>query len=130
MVQPAFKPRGENMPYYETVFMARQDLSDAQVKAITESCEKVIKAGKGKVVKTENWGLRALAYKINKSKKAHYVLIESDAPAAAVIELERTLRLNEDVLRYLTVREEELSKGQSKILDKNTGDNEFEREAA
>ena len=118
------------MPYYETVFMARQDLSDAQVKAITDSCEKIIKAGKGKVVKTENWGLRALAYRINKNKKAHYVLIETDAPSDAVIEMERNLRLSEDVLRYLTVREDELSKGQSKILDKNTGENEFEREAA
>src|SRR5688572_6121102 len=83
------------MPFYETVFIARQDLGDAQVKAITETCEKIIKDGKGKVVKTENWGLRTLAYKINKNKKGHYVLIESDTPAPAMLEMERTLRLNE-----------------------------------
>ena len=117
------------MPFYETVFITRQDLSDAQVKAITESCEKIIKDGKGKVVKTENWGLRTLAYRINKNKKGHYVLIEMDAPAPAMIEVERTLRLNEDVMRYMTVRLEALSKGPSKIIDKNT-DNEFEKEAA
>lgn len=119
------------MPFYETVFIARQDLSDAQVKALTEACEKTIKDGKGKITKTEQWGLRTLAYKINKSKKGHYVLIESDSPAEAVIELERTLRLNEDVMRYMTIRLDELSKGPSKIIDKYTSDSEFEgKEAA
>ncbi len=117
------------MPFYETVFIARQDLSDAQVKAITESCEKIIKDGKGKVTKTENWGLRTLAYKINKNKKGHYVLIESDAPAPVVHEVERTLRLNEEVVRYMTIRLDEPSKGPSKIIDKNS-DNEFDKEAA
>lgn len=121
------------MPFYETVFIARQDLSDAQVKTLTESCEKIIKSGGGKIHKIENWGLRTLAYRIKKNRKGHYVLIESDAPAPAVAELERNLRLNEDVLRYMTIREEELSKAQSKILDKNTGDNDYdskEKEAA
>lgn len=110
------------MPFYETVFIARQDLSDAQVKTITETCEKIIKDGKGKVIKTESWGLRNLAYKINKNKKGHYVLIESDTPAPAVIELERTLRLNEDIVRYMTIKLDELSKGPSKPIDKNTDD--------
>ena len=110
------------MPFYETVLIARQDLSDAQVKAITDSCEKIIKDGKGKVVKTENWGLRTLAYKINKNKKGHYVLIESDSPAPAVIEMERTLRLNEEVVRYMTIRLDELSKGPSKPIDKTSSD--------
>ncbi len=125
------------MPFYETVFIARQDLSDAQVKTITDGCEKTLKVGGGKIHKIENWGLRTLAYRINKNRKGHYVLIESDAPPAAVQEMERTLRLNEDVLRYLTIREDELSKAQSKILDKNTGDEEkfekfekFDKEAA
>ncbi|MFA5593154.1 MAG: 30S ribosomal protein S6 [Micavibrio sp.] len=117
------------MPFYETVFIARQDLSDAQVKAITESCEKIIKDGKGKITKTENWGLRTLAYKINKNKKGHYVLIEMDTPAPAMQEMERTLRLNEEVLRYMTVRLDELSKGPSKPIDKNN-DSDFEKEAA
>lgn len=110
------------MPFYETVFIARQDLSDAQVKAITESCEKIIKDGKGKVIKTESWGLRTLAYKINKNKKGHYVLIESESPAPAVIEMERTLRLNEEVVRYMTIRLDEASKGPSKIIDKTSTD--------
>ncbi len=129
------------MPIYETVFIARQDLSDAQVKAISESAEKIIKDAKGKVSKTENWGLRTLAYKINKNRKGHYVLIECDAPATAVLEVERTLRLNEDVLRYMTIRLDEASKGPSKIIDKNTSDdfdgegrpergNKFEKDAA
>ncbi len=110
------------MPFYETVFIARQDLSDAQVKAITEAAEQVIKDGKGKVLKTENWGLRTLAYKINKNKKGHYVLIESDAPAPSVIEMERTLRLNEEVVRYMTIKMDAPSKGPSKIIDKNSND--------
>ncbi len=110
------------MPLYETVLIARQDLSDAQVKAITESCEKIIKDGKGKVIKTESWGLRTLAYKINKNKKGHYVLIESESPAPAVIEMERTLRLNEEVVRYMTIRLDEASKGPSKIIDKTSSD--------
>lgn len=117
------------MPLYETVFVTRQDLSDAQLKALTESCEKIIKDGKGKIAKTENWGLRTLAYKINKNRKGHYVLIETDTPAPAIIELERTLRLNEDVLRYMTIKLDEPSKGPSKILDKDSRDDD-EKEAA
>lgn len=118
------------MPIYETVFIARQDLSDAQVKSLTEACEKIITDGEGKIAKVENWGLRTLAYKINKNRKGHYVLIESDTPAPAIIEMERTLRLNEDVLRYMTIKLDEATTGPSKILDKNTGENEFEKDAA
>lgn len=118
------------MPIYETVFIARQDLSETQVKSLSDACEKIIKDGKGKVLKTENWGLRALAYKINKNKKGHYVLIESDTPAPAVIEMERTLRLNEDVMRYMTIKLDEPSKGPSALLNKNTGDDEPAKEAA
>lgn len=110
------------MPFYETVFIARQDLSEAQVKAITEAAEQIIKDAKGKVLKTENWGLRALAYKINKNKKGHYVLIESDAPAPAIIEVERTFRLNEEVVRYMTIKLDEPSKGPSKPIDRNSSD--------
>ncbi len=118
------------MPFYETVFIARQEFSDAQVKALTEACEKTIKDGKGKITKTEQWGLRTLAYKINKSKKGHYVLIESDAPATAIIELERTLRLNEDVMRYMTIKLDAPAKGPSKIIDKNSNDDFDNKEAA
>ncbi len=106
------------MPFYETVFITRQDLGDSQVKDLTEQMTKIIKAEGGKVTKTEQWGLRTLAYRINKSKKGHYTLIESDAPGSAIIEMERNLRLNEDVVRYMTTTLEELSKGQSIILEK------------
>lgn len=114
------------MPFYETVFITRQDLTDGQVKDLTKTFEDIIKKEGGKVTKTEQWGLRTLAYRINKSKKGHYTLIESDAPGTAIIEMERNLRLNEDVMRYMTIKLEELSKGQSIILDKNSSryDNE------
>lgn len=118
------------MGVYETVFIARQDLSDAQVKSITEACEKIITDGKGTILKTENWGLRTLAYRIKKNRKGHYVLIECDSPAPAVHEVERTLRLNEDVLRYLTVRLEKPSTKPSAILDKSDRDYNDQKEAA
>jgi small subunit ribosomal protein S6 len=120
------------MPFYETVFIARQDLTEAQVKDLTEKFSKIITDNGGKIHKTEHWGLRTLAYKINKNRKGHYVLLESDAPGAAVIELERNLRLNEDVLRSLTIREDELSDGPSIIMDKGryNKDEDSEKEAA
>jgi small subunit ribosomal protein S6 len=110
------------MPFYETVFIVRPDLTEAQVKDMTDKFAKVIKDQGGKVTKTENWGLRTLAYRINKNRKGHYVLIEADAPAEAVIELERLLRLEEDVVRSLTVRLEKLSEGPSVVMDKNRRD--------
>ena len=112
------------MPFYETVFIARQDLSPAQVEALTEGFVKIIKDGGGKVHKTENWGLRSLAYRIQKNRKGHYVLIETDTPPEALHEMERNLRLSEDVLRYLTVREEKLSEGPSAILARGDRDGE------
>jgi small subunit ribosomal protein S6 len=112
------------MPFYETVFIARQDLTEAQVNDMTEKFSKVIKAEGGKVTKTEYWGLRTLAYRINKNRKAHYVLIESDAPAAAIIEMERLLRIEEDVVRSLTVRLEKLSEGPSVVMDKTRRDDD------
>lgn len=115
------------MPYYETVFIARQELSDKQVTEITEEYCKIIKDGGGKIHKTEDWGLRTLAYKIKKNRKGHYVLIESDTPAEALLEMERQMRLSDDILRYMSVREKELSKDPSPIMNKDTSD---EREAA
>jgi small subunit ribosomal protein S6 len=112
------------MPFYETVFIVRPDLTEAQVKDMTDKFAKVIKDQGGKVTKTENWGLRTLAYRINKNRKGHYVLIEADAPGAAVIELERLLRLEEDVVRSLTVRLEKLSEGPSVVMDKTRRDDE------
>ena len=92
------------MPLYEHVFLARQDLAQAQVDALAENATKIITDNGGSVAKTETWGLRGLAYRIAKNRKAHYVMLELDAPAAAVAELERQTGINEDVIRFLTIR--------------------------
>lgn len=104
------------MPYYESVFIARQDISATQAEALAETFEKVIADGGGSVSKRESWGLRTMAYKIKKNRKGHYVLLNIDAPAPAVHEMERQMRINEDVLRYMTVRVEELEAGPSAIM--------------
>ena len=110
------------MPYYEIVFIARQDLTDAQVKKITESFAKIITDNKGKIHKTEFWGLKAFAYRINKARKGHYVLLELDTPAEALHEMERQMRLHEDIVRFLTVREEALSENTSVMVERNVRD--------
>ncbi len=115
------------MPYYETVLIARQELSDAQVKDLTESYAKIIKDGGGKIHKIEDWGMRNLAYRIKKNRKGHYVLIESDTAPEALLEMERQMRLSDDVLRYMSVRRDELSTEASPIMDKDTGDRDDRR---
>lgn len=115
------------MPYYETVFIARQDLTEAQVKDLTKKYTKIIEDQGGKIHKTENWGLRTLAYRINKNRKAHYVLLESDATAEAIIELERNLRLDEDILRSLTTSQKTLSDGPSPMMDKGRDDDRSDK---
>lgn len=107
------------MPLYEHVFLARQDLSQAQVDALAESATKIVEENQGKVVKTETWGLRSLAYKIQKNRKAHFVMLDLDASGPAVAELERQTRMNEDVIRYMTVRVDEHEKGPSVMMRKN-----------
>ncbi len=92
------------MPSYEHVFLARQDLSQAQVDALAQNATQIIEDNEGKVTKTETWGLKTLAYKIQKNRKAHYVLLNIDAPPGVVAELERQTRVNEDVIRFLTIR--------------------------
>jgi len=94
------------MPLYEHVFLARQDISQAQVDALTKEYSEVVTEGGGKIGKTEYWGVKPLAYKIKKNRKAHFSLINIDAPPAAVAEMERRMRLSPDVLRFLTVRVE------------------------
>ena len=105
------------MALYETVFVLRGDMTSSQVEDDVGSFKKIIEDGKGKLLKEENWGLRSLAYKIKKNKKGHYILLETESPVAAIAELERKLGLSEDVLRFITVRREEKSKGQSAILN-------------
>ena len=107
------------MPIYETVLIARQDLNPQQVEKLTADFSEILKKEGGKVLKTEQWGLRTFAYKINKAKKGHYTLIESECEPAALHEMERNIRLNEDVVRHLTTRLEEPTKGPSVIIDKN-----------
>jgi small subunit ribosomal protein S6 len=112
------------MPLYEHVFIARQDLAQAQVDALAETATKIIEDAGGKVVKTETWGLRSLAYRIAKNRKGHYVMLDFDAPAAAVAELERQTQINEDVIRYMTVRVDEHEQGPSAMMRRNERDRE------
>jgi small subunit ribosomal protein S6 len=109
------------MPLYENVFIARQDISGAQVDALTESLTQLIADNGGAVRKREYWGLRNLAYRMRKNRKGHYVLMNLDAPPAAVAELERTMRLNEDVIRYLTIRVKAHEEGPSAIMQNRGG---------
>ena len=94
------------MALYEHVFLARQDVSQTQVEALTKEFTQVIEEGKGKVAKTEYWGLKSLTFKIKKNRKAHYTLLNIDAPSAAVNEMERRMGLHTDIIRFITVKVE------------------------
>ncbi len=107
------------MPLYEHVFLARQDLAQAQVDALAENATKIIEDNGGKIAKTETWGLRSIAYRIQKNRKAHYVMLDIDAPAPAVAELERQTQINEDVIRYMTVRVDAHEAGPSAMMRRN-----------
>src|SRR3954469_20365050 len=122
------------MALYESVFIARQDISSTQTEALTEQFSQIVVDNGGTVSKKEYWGLKSLAFRIKKNRKGHYVLLNIDAPSAAVIEMERNMHLHEDVLRYLTVRVEELEEGPSAIMqgrdrgDRDRGDRDRDRE--
>jgi small subunit ribosomal protein S6 len=116
------------MPLYEHVFLARQDLSQAQVDALAATATEIVESNNGKVVKTETWGLRSLAYKIQKNRKAHFVLLDIDAPAGVVAELERQTAINEDVIRFMTVRVDEHEAGPSVMMRKNDRERTRRRE--
>ena len=105
------------MPFYENVFIARQDLTPAKVNVLTEKYASVVESMGGKVSKRENWGLRNLAYKIQKNRKGYYMLMNIDAPADAIIEMERLMRLDENLIRYLTIKVEELEEGPSVMME-------------
>ena len=104
------------MAYYESVFIARQDVSSAQVDGLADGFAKIIQEQGGKVTKKEYWGLRNLAFRVKKNRKGHYVLFNLDAPAAAVKEMERNMRINEDIIRFLTVRVDALEEGPSAVM--------------
>ncbi|MBK6299049.1 MAG: 30S ribosomal protein S6 [Sphingomonadales bacterium] len=107
------------MALYEHVFLARQDLAQAQVDALAANATDIIEKNGGKVVKTETWGLRSLAYKIAKNRKAHYVMLELDAPGGVVAELERQTQINEDIIRYMTVKVDAHEAGPSVMMRKS-----------
>lgn len=106
------------MALYEHVFLARQDISNQQVDQLVEQYRGVLESNGGSVGKVENWGLKTLTYRINKNRKAYYTLMNIDAPSAAVQEMERQMRFNEDILRYMTIRVEEHEEGQSAMMQK------------
>jgi small subunit ribosomal protein S6 len=112
------------MALYEHVFLARQDLAQAQVDALAEIAAKIVNDNEGRVVKTESWGLRSLAYKIAKNRKAHYVMLEIDAPGSVIAELERQTQINEDIIRYMTVKVDELEAGPTVMMRKQERDRE------
>ena len=106
------------MPFYENVFISRQDISATQVEALTEQFATIVKDHGGEVTKREYWGLRNLAFRIKKNRKGHYVLMSISAPPAAIAEMERNMRINEDVLRHMTVRVEALEEGPSTMMQR------------
>ena len=110
------------MALYEHVFLARQDLSQAQVDALAAAATEIVESFGGKVTKTETWGLKSLAYKIDRNRKAHFVLLNIDAPGPIVAELERQHRINEDIIRWLTIAVDELEEGPSVMMRKNDRD--------
>ncbi len=116
------------MALYEHVFLARQDLAQAQVDALAATAAEIVQTNGGKVVKTETWGLRSLAYKIAKNRKAHYVMLELDAPGNVVAELERQTQINEDIIRYMTVKVDALEAGPSVMMKKSADKAERKRE--
>jgi small subunit ribosomal protein S6 len=109
---------GAPMPLYEHVFIARQDLSNTQAEALIEHFSTVLSDNNGKVVMSEYWGVKTMAYKINKNRKGHYAFLRSDAPAPAVQEMERLMRLHEDVMRILTIKVDAHEEGPSVQMQK------------
>jgi small subunit ribosomal protein S6 len=116
------------MALYEHIFLARQDIAAPQVDALVETYKGVIESLGGKVGRIENWGLKSLTYRINKNRKAFYVLMDVDAPAAAIQEVERQQRFSEDVLRFMTVKVEKHEEGPSAMMQKRDRDDRPRRE--
>lgn len=116
------------MALYEHVFLARQDLSQAQVDALAATATEIVESMQGKVTKTETWGLKNLAYKIKRNRKAHFVMLNIEAPGDVVAELERQTQINEDVIRYVTIRVDELEAGPSVMMRKSDRERSRRRE--
>ena len=119
------------MKCYETIYLARQELSSGQVEKLTEEITKIIESFKGRIAKAEYWGLKTLAYRINKNRKAHYTLFHIECPAEAIHEMERQMRLHEDILRYMSVAIEAVEDGPSiMMLRKSEKDDRRRSDAA
>ena len=116
------------MALYEHTFLARQDISAQQVDSLVEKFKGVLVENGGSVGKVENWGLRTATYRIKKNRKAHYILMNVDAPSAAVAEMERQMRINDDILRYLTIRVEKHDDEPSAMMKKNDRDDRPRRD--
>ncbi len=110
------------MALYEHTFLARQDISSQQAEALADQYKNVLEENGGSVGKIENWGLRTAAYRIQKNRKCHYIHMNVDAPAAAMAEMERQMRINEDILRIMTIRVEEHEEGPSAMMKKSDRD--------
>lgn len=110
------------MALYEHIFLARQDLSGAQVDELIQNYKSLLEENGGSVGRIENWGLKSLTYRIKKNRKAHYALLNIEAPGAAIHEMERQMRINEDILRYMTVSVEEHEEGPSVMMQKRDRD--------
>ena len=106
------------MPLYEHVFISRQDLSNTQAEGLIEHFSTVLADNAGKVVESEYWGIKTMAYKINKNRKGHYAFLKTDAPSEAVQEMERLMRLHDDVMRILTIKVDAHSEGPSVQMQK------------
>jgi small subunit ribosomal protein S6 len=106
------------MALYENIFIARQDVPQTQVETLTNQFAELVAAQGGTVSKKEYWGLRSLAFRIKKNRKGHYTLLNIDAPSAAVKELERTMSINEDIIRFITVRVDALEEGPSAVMQR------------
>ena len=115
------------MPLYEHTFLARQDVTQAQVEALMKEFEGIITEGQGKVTKQEYWGLKGLAFKIKKNRKAHYAFFNIDSPSPAVVEMERRMGINADVIRFITVRVEEFETEPSVMMRKQDRDERGDR---
>jgi small subunit ribosomal protein S6 len=116
------------MPLYEHVFLARQDVSAQQVETMTDQFKGIIESSGGAVSKIEYWGVKSLAYRIKKNRKAHFALININAPAAAVAEMERQMKINEDVLRFMTIKVEALEEGPSAMMQRREREERRDRE--
>ena len=115
------------MALYEHVFLARQDLSQSQVDQLAANATEIVEKNEGRVTKTETWGLKNLAYKIDRNRKAHFVMLNIEGPGAVVHELERQTRINEDIIRYLTIRVDEHEEGPSAMMQKRDRDDRGDR---